>query len=69
MDAFFVNTDEVHYGGTVSDIEDAAKSPEGQAVPLIYKDFIIHPIQVDCRHSRARSWVLYIIIVLRFRSC
>jgi hypothetical protein len=47
VDAYFINTDEVHYGGSLDDLKNATRTSEGQAVPLIYKDFIIHPIQVS----------------------
>lgn len=53
-DAFLINTDELEYGGKLSDLKESAAAAKS-ARPLnppscIQKDIIIHPVQV-CIHS------------------
>ena len=56
-DAFLINTDEMEYGGKLSDLKEsalAAKITRPQSPPsCIQKDIIIHPVQVMwyCNHG------------------
>jgi|LauGreSBDMM110SN_4_FD.fasta_scaffold80181_1 indole-3-glycerol phosphate synthase len=51
-DALMINTEEIEYGGKVTDLKDCVKSLKSlkansdKAPPCIHKDIIIHPVQI-----------------------
>ena len=50
VDGFFINTDEMEYGGKFTDLKQCTKAVKNikpsNPPPCILKDIIIHPVQV-----------------------
>ena len=52
-DAFLINTDEMEYGGKMTDLKESAQAVRrayklgGDPPACIQKDIILHPVQVD----------------------
>eukprot|EP01036_Dinobryon_divergens_P031432 gene31432-40828_t len=67
-DAFLINTDEMEYGGKLSDLKEsalAAKIARPQSPPsCIQKDIIIHPVQIAQALQNGATGVLLIVAVV-----
>lgn len=62
--AISVLTDAKAFGGSLKDLEGVASSMEGSRLPILRKDFIIHPLQLLESASSSATAVLLIVAVL-----
>lgn len=67
-DAFFINTDEIEYGGKFSDLKDCVTATKNvkstSPPPCIYKDVIIHPVQIAQALQQGAAGVLLMVGVV-----
>eukprot|EP01038_Epipyxis_sp_PR26KG_P005793 gene5793-7991_t len=68
VDGFFINTDEMEYGGKFTDLKQCTKAVKNikpsNPPPCILKDIIIHPVQIAQALENGASGVLLIVAVV-----
>eukprot|EP01041_Mallomonas_annulata_P013103 gene13103-27666_t len=67
-DAFLINTDEMEYGGQLSDLKETSKKLRSilpnNSPPCIAKDIIIHPVQIAQALENGAAGVLLIVAIV-----